>query len=221
MGLNTIIEIFLKYSSMHAINFFRTLTKPHDLIFLSVADKEKNNVNITDKRNINPQLLVFVAINIFIGFCLDFVIREDGITIDFQYSLIGIFVSWVVFSMLLHLVVKILRGKGSFVDTISTSLQIQSVLYVISLLLTLGFKVVAYLYEAIIQNYFSIHFFSRYDEGLSYFIILEILMLVYLPISLKRVHELGWIKIIPLLLVIPIFILFSFGLLLSSGIRCG
>lgn len=196
--------------------------KPTNLI---LEPPIKNTVN-----RLNPKLFGFIIISIFFGTTINALIPNRKNGPDFITSAIVIIISWFIYSTILHLICKALRGKGHYEETLSVSLQLLSVLYVVSNFLTLMFAVVVGVPQ--IQHWMAGDSLIMRDLAANpvylYFIVEFILSIIYLPLALHRVHRFNWKRQVTLLilsLLISILslvgLIIAIALYISSGMMRG
>lgn len=203
MNFETSYKFVADYLSDYVWNFIETIRNP-ELRFqpLSATDDQQSGTVASSRieqtnTRINAKLFGFVVISIFIGLTIGKFIPGDKPQPDFPASVIVIVAYWLLYSSLVHVVCKIFAGRGTFSQTISISLQLLSVIYVIASFAALmwgtfvtGTKVgallasrgnlPAYLVERPIHVYFVVQF------GL---------LTIYLPIAVKRIHGFNWSRL--------------------------
>jgi hypothetical protein len=121
--------------------------------------------------------------------------------------------------MIIHVLCKGLHGQGTLTDTLSISLQLVSVIYVVASFIALIFSAFFILIEKILQQPLSAY---EIPMGI-YFIIHYVLASIYLPISLKKIHNFDWQNVLALgilslfILQIPCCCFSSFMFTLITG----
>lgn len=160
---------------------------------------------------LNPKLLSFVFISIFVGLTINALIPERKVGKDFVTTAVIVLAYWLFFSCVTHWVCRLLRGRGTFVETLSVSLQLFAVLYVVSSFAAFIWGVLV----AIPQLSTPIASLCPSAELLvkkpffMYFIFQFVILAIYLPIALKHVHGFGWLRQLVLavswVIVIPVW----------------
>ncbi len=166
--------------------------------------------NIRLGPRLNPKLFGFLAVSIVLGATINALIPHRLKPPELLTSVILGIVSWVTYGVLIHGLCKLLRGNGSLIDTLSVTLQLFGVLYVVSSFLGVVFGTVSqvpFVNDLLIKGG---HYTWKFAEKpvLFYFVIHAILLCIYLPIALRKVHEFGWVK--QLVLVLPAVIVMVF-----------
>ena len=125
--------------------FYSTLTKT-TLEFPPVVRKRTNSekkFGITTKKaesesQLEPKLLVFAVISVFVGTTVSALIPSVKTSPDITalITIIVIIGYWFLSGTILHWFCRVLRGRGSYLNTLSISIQVFSVLYVLSSFIT-------------------------------------------------------------------------------------
>lgn len=169
---------------------------------------------------LNPKLFSFMIISIFIGSIVNAHIPNRTTAPEFHVTVVITLAMWFVYSCIVYSICWLLHGKGTFADTLSVSMQLLAVIYLISSLVAFSWGVLVqvpllgvYLasigsgIEFLVNNPIYIYFFVQF-----------ILFAIYLPLALKDVHGFKWLQQI-LTLILAIFaILLSLGCYITAGI---
>ncbi len=142
---------------------------------------------------LDPQLMAFAATSMFLGLTATSLMakRPEGVEL-LAIEIVGV-IFWWFYAALVHLFCKIARGRGLFLETVSVIVQVFATLYVFSSVLTL-------LYAMSLKLPPVAHFISGLGDigeimvenpAAGFFAIDTILLSIYLPLSLKRVHGFG------------------------------
>ena len=164
---------------------------------------------------LSPRLLSFVFVSLFIGFTISNLIPGRPTSPDLGTTAIIVFSFWLFHSVVTHWFCRLAGSTGTLIQSLSISLQLFAVLYVVSNFLTLIIGTVA-----------SVPFIGKSLSSpgpepfvnnpiFFYFPIQFILMLIYLPLAVKNVHGLNF-RLFVLVWVQVIFILCT-GLLIFSS----
>ncbi|NWG07880.1 MAG: hypothetical protein HXY35_14485 [Chloroflexi bacterium] len=139
MDFEKLFKFGIEYFSDYFRVFVLTLRAPK-LYFPPksvTASKKKHSETEVDKQDseiekaINPGLFGFVLISILIGTAIGSLAR--GLDYSFNFpSVIILIVSWFIYCFIFHIICKLLRGTGTFIETLSVGLQVFGVVYVIS-----------------------------------------------------------------------------------------
>lgn len=198
MEVEKLLKLSLEYISDYWAAFHTTLTNPK-LEFQPTALLAENNPVIISTYNskpvrerLNPKLLTFLLISIFIGSVFNINIQGRGPAPEFVITTVIVTAHWLLFGCLIHVVCKAFGGRASFIQALSLNLQVLAVIYVLSSFGT-------FLWGVVITGLFSGKNLA-YLQGFvgeilikepvyAYFVIQFILVLVYLPLANKRVHR--------------------------------
>lgn len=233
MDFDKIIKFIVDHLANYFSILFTTLKRPI-LKFPPIESKESKKIIITNSGNelakdqMNPSLFEFAFISIFIGFTIQSLIPKNGTQPQLIISVLIPFIAWLVVGVVMNIFCKLLRGKGSFIETISITLQIFSVAYVISSVLTLlwGIALLGYsqfteeffvypsqptLFNEITLSFYELppignYYLLREYPFLLYFIIQPIFILVYFSWALKILHRFNRIKMIVIILILLILL---------------
>ena len=209
--------------------FYSTLTKT-TLEFPPVVRKRTNSekkFGITTKKaesesQLEPKLLVFAVISVFVGTTVSALIPSVKTSPDITalITIIVIIGYWFLSGTILHWFCRVLRGRGSYLNTLSISIQVFLVLYVLSSFIT--FLVSTFLSIEKIYTWGQklgegndvgkfIEFIIAYPVS-SYFIIQGVLVVIYVPIAIRHVHRFGWFRLLLVMVFttfhIPVSIIF-------------
>ena len=203
MNFNELIKLFTDYLSDYVWTFINTIRNP-ELRFqpLSNTDDQQSGIVASSQTGqpntlINPKLFSFVLISIFIGLTISTLIPGDKAQPDLATSSIVIVLYWLLYSSFVHMVCRIFAGKGSFSQTLSISLQLLSVIYVVSSFVALmwGTFVTGTKFGALLASRGDLP--ARLVERpiYIYFVVQFGLLAVYLPIAVKRIHGFNWSRL--------------------------
>jgi len=209
--------------------FYSTLTKT-SLEFPPVVRKRTNSekrFGITTKKaaseyQLDSKLLVFAVISVFVGTTVNALIPGVKTSPDITtlISIIVIIGYWFLSGTILHWFCKLLRGRCSYLYTLSISIQVFSVLYVLSSFITV-----------LVSTFLSIEEIYTWGQKLakggevgkfiefiiayptySYFIIEGVLLAIYVPIAIRHVHRFSWFRLLLVMVFttfhIPVSIIF-------------
>ena len=208
MNLEEIIRFATQYFSDYFATSIATLVKPR-IRFTPRSSKTTNKIiqvnepsrEIQLGAELDPRLYSFVLINIFLGVKINSLIPVSSISQfsspDLMTTMAVIGVFWLIASSLIHLVCKILRGRGSYIDTLSICLQLISVLYVTSCFLTLVITSVSrfpYVIYPLLKNQPNSISFVTEEPIFTFFIVRFALFVIYFPLALREVHRFGGIR---------------------------
>jgi uncharacterized protein YhhL (DUF1145 family) len=139
---------------------------------------------------LNPQLVGFAVLSMFLGLTLNSVInkRLEGEHL-FVIEVVGL-LFWGLYAALVHLLCKLARGHGSFLDTVSVTIQIFATLYIVCSLLatTLAMIILLKPVKSFVAGLGSIGELVAENPVVLFFLFNTVLLMIYLPIGLKPVH---------------------------------
>jgi hypothetical protein len=224
MDFDRLIEFSGRYLSEYVNTFVATLAHPSrrfspppaggsQEIIVAVAPEEVRGSHLS------PKLLTFVVISIIIGVTINASIPGRPPGPDLLPSLLIILISWVGFGVVSHWTALLIGGRGSFWETLSVSLQLLAVIYVISCFVSLlagAITKVEMVRILVAAKGGGLEVFVK-DPVLVYFLSQLVLMMMYLPLAFKHVHGLKWVQQLLVSLFVPVTTLV--GLLTYVGIR--
>gem|GEM_PF-2185425 len=216
MDFEKLLKWGTEYLSSYFSVFVSTLRTPVAR-FQPVANKnELKHFVIGDKFSasylgpeLNPMLFGFVLISVFVGATLNSLVPHRPPSPDIATSAVVTVAVWLMYSVTVHLACRILKGNVNFWDTLSITLQLLSVVYVVSNLITFLWGSIAQ--SPLIQKSVSVDFVGSLIEHpiFLYYIIQFVLMLVYLPLTLKSVNGFGLVRQIAITIVPLLWTLFG------------
>ena len=229
MDIQQLLQWGTEYFSEYVFVFISTLIKPtvrfHPIegqaedSILFVSDKTRS-LNIGSK--LNPKLFSFTIISIFLGLTLNSIISTRLSILDVFSTSLVVLVVWFAYSCLIYALCKMFGGKGSLWETISVSLQLLAVIYVVSNLIALVWRIlvqVPLIFGYLIGRNQVLDLFIG-DPIFFYYFVDFILMLVYLPAGLKYVHRFRAISLaITTILPLTVIVLCGTFMSLSTGIN--
>ena len=178
---------------------FYSLREPSKILQILADSKGDKSSNAT---KLSPKLFVFLLISVFVGRTAIAAVEGKTLEEGMVSSLIIVLSLWFVYSSLLHLFCRLLRGKGRYLDTLSVGLQVLASIYVLCSVATLLLSVVV----------------GTSSSGLSlYFGIQLVLMSIYLPLSIGSVHRFKvWRQLI---LIAPtfLFVVYNYFFYATTG----
>jgi hypothetical protein len=204
MEVEKLFKISIEYLSDYLGALLSTIRSPKPE-FPPVESPVENNQILTSgpgykvvKLRLNPKLLSFLLISIFVGSALNANIRGRSPAPDFAVTLIIIIVCWLLFSSLVHVFCKAFGGRGSLLETISINLQVLAVIYVLS-------SSAAFLWGVAstgLKSGETVTYLQGLVGGIlvrepiyAYFVVQSLLVLIYLPLANSRVHKFSFSRI--------------------------
>jgi len=202
MDIEKLLKFAMDYFSDYFLVLFSTLRSPSLRFQPLIEIKESPNLVIPKNLSspyvgpkINPKLFGFMLISIFIGTILNSVVFGQVSSDIFIRNTIVIITVWFLYSLVIFWLCKILRGQGSFADSISISLQLLAVAYVVS-------NVILFLWEMfilpIIYPTVSNEFLKMfiYDPVIFYYAVQFLFIVIYLPVTLKGIHNFNKLQLL-------------------------
>jgi hypothetical protein len=187
MGLefNDWIESGKKYAFGYASWIYSTLIAPWKTspLLISTEDTKTDAARSVNLKGQN--LVVIIAISIFIGATLGATIPGRPKFQDRATVLIVVCAIWLFVGFLIHGVCRLLGGKGSLRDSLFAILQSLSAVYVISNVITLIIINVARTFMSDSPSEFT---FSN-DPGAVLVLLQCMFLLYYIPASLAGIHQ--------------------------------
>lgn len=228
MDFTKLLNLAVDYMSEYFDVFIATLTQPKvqfqpllkdssdnaPLIFLSQENNSGSSMRL------NPRLISFILISIFIGSTLNSLVPNRKAPPDLITIIVVLTSTWFFYSILTYWALRLSGGEGTLLHTLSISLQLFATLYVVSSFIAFIFGAVTNLPPA--ANYLkSVGQFTAYlvqNPIFSYYLALFCLLIIYLPVATNQAHKSGFIKRRFLLLLLTIlYILGSISAFLASG----
>lgn len=202
MDFENLVNFSTDYLSEYLWAFSETLRNP-TLRFQPLLASKDNKLTTTIPSEprvnsgpyLNPKLLIFVLISIFIGSTINGLVPGRKVGPDIETTIVSIFGIWFIYGSFIHLACKLLQGKGNYIQTMSVCLQIFAVLHVVSSFAALIF--------ASIDAYFLVQF---------------LLMAVYLPMAIKNIHSFGWLRQIIIVMLPIIIVIIGLSLYQNNGV---
>ena len=218
MNLNDFLEWGTRYFAEYFAVLVTTLIDPA-VRFSPSVDTSRTTRLVLPARNyrdllgprLNPRLFGFMVVSILIGSTLALVTPGHPTMPDFLTISIVTLSVWMAYSITVFLLCRAVGGKGDFWNTISVSLQLLAVIYVVSNFLT-------FVFGSIAPTFGNLFLDSFHDGALSllvtrpavvYYPVQLILMLIYLPVALKDVHGLSVGRLIVVALVPMVWTIWS------------
>ena len=178
------------------------------LIFKRSFSEDIENSSSADQSTTKSTVWVSAVISLVLG-TLAFGIVHNH---EFDFTTISInlllftFWMWLLFSIFTHVLIKIGRGHGTLWDTVITCLEVMPVAYVLSAFCAATWACFARAFsltgDLIVYSwmiFLGIHF---------------LLITIYLPYRIKRIHQLHVLATISLSILLPAFVLAVNGFLL-------
>ena len=177
MGFDTLIELLQSYARDYVFAALAILTHPGD------EGGEGSAANVLTPSN--PRTWVFCLISITLGSLA----QAAATSADFNHpsfdplsfgAVITVWL-WVLFAVIAHVLIKLMGGKGTFLDTLGVALRVLPVVYMLS-----GFV-------ALTVSLLSRRFSPAYAAwAVDAFLITQfVLLAVYLPVGLRHAHKSG------------------------------
>jgi hypothetical protein len=184
MVINDIFEIVEKHIASYSRGLLTGLAKPSSLGKFRIAPEPESILS--------AEVFSFVLLNTVLGATVSRLIPgrpelKETITVCVVLLLL-----WLCFGILLHGICLLLRGGGSFVETISASLRVFSLAYLISTFLAFLWLLVVRAYPFIPELLSSVVWPTLWFWSSGYqvvFLLQFVVLVVYLPPAVQRVHR--------------------------------
>ncbi len=200
MDFDKLINFSTSYLSEYLWAFIETLRKPsirfHPQPIAQHLQQPvlvgATTVTQTQALNLNPKLLSFVFISFFIGFTINSLIPNKSTSPDLATTGIVVFAFWLLHSTVTHWFCKVSGSKATYLQTLSISLQLFAVLYVLSNFITLLLgTVVTFPAIGVFTTEIGLESFVK-DPILFFFPVQFVLLLVYLPLAIRNSQGLNF-----------------------------
>lgn len=194
MELDKILRLSVEYVSDYVEDFLHVIRRPGFQLQPTPVIAESASISTPNpsldsvRRRIDPRLVRFLIISIFLGSVVNGRIPGRSPSQEFLVTIVILIVYWGLFSALSHIVCWMFGSRTTFTETLSACLQVFAVVYVLS-------SCCGFLYGTIVQNFnlgLSPLYFRLLGEHpiYAYFVSQFLLTLPYLIIAMKRVHKL-------------------------------
>jgi hypothetical protein len=194
------IEKFQQFASANLSQYFlttiETLTRPgahFAPVTAQASDRLAGVSTIGQGNRLTPQLMAFAALSMFLGITLNSLItKRPGGNDLFQIQIAGL-LFWALYAAMVHGFCKLARGRGSFHETASVTIQILATLYVVSSAAATALAMIMLLrpIRSFISGLGSLGELVAENPVVFFFLIHTILLIIYLPRGLKAVHGFG------------------------------
>jgi hypothetical protein len=194
MDVERLIKLGEEYFSEYFRAFLTTIRSP-TIEFQPVKVLIEDSMISQEPRSqtrLSPQLCRFIVLSFIIGSVLNSEVSGRTAGREFVRPMIIVIVCWLLWSCLIHFVCWMLAGHGSFMQTVSVSLRVLAVIYVLSSLFAFLWGVVV---KAIPIDY-SLNYFQGqlankiiHEPIYSYFLVQFFLLLIYLPLATIPLHS--------------------------------
>jgi uncharacterized protein YhhL (DUF1145 family) len=170
-----------------------TLTRPslHFAPIAVTASGQETGVPMTRVgTQLNPQLVGFAVLSMFLGLTMNSLItKQPSGQKLFVIEIVGL-LFWVLYAALVHLFCRLARGRGSFSETVSVTIQIFATLYVVCSVVatTLAMILMLHPINLFVSRLGVLGEMVAYNPVVLFFVIHTILLVIYLPRGLKLVH---------------------------------
>ena len=146
--------------------------------------------------SLSPKLLTFVLLSAVLGTTLNhFLLPRGSDRPEFQVAAVFVVLYFVFSSVVAYVLCRLLGGNGSFVDTMSVSLQLLATLYVAS-------SVLAIVISAVLSPRLIGSQAAQLVTPVSIYFSLQLVTLaIYFPMALRPVHALKPLASIALVLL--------------------
>ena len=140
---------------------------------------------------LNPKLVSFAVLSMFLGLTMNSLIttKPTGEAL-FAIEVIGL-LFWVLYAALVHVFCRLARGHGSFLETVSVTIQIFATLYVVCSVVATALAIIVKLkpVKLFIAGLGGFGEMVADNPVVLFFAVHTILLLIYLPRGLKPVHK--------------------------------
>ncbi len=184
MDFEKIVTFLPQYLSEYLSILFLTLQKPmlrfatnetsnHEKEVKQKEGKHPENIGV----KLNPKLIGFAILSIFIGSTLQGITPNHPSLKEAPVLVVTVVAIWLFMSLMFFIMFRFFGGKGGFGDTISISLQLLSTIYVIASLVSFLATVLFFANDRDFQSSYFVYLITQ-----------VILLTIYLPLALKKLH---------------------------------
>ena len=209
-----------EYFSEYFSNFIFTLRSPalrfqpvHSNVATSGVVLSTETKSSTGPQ-INPKLFIFMMISILIGATINSVIPGRTDAPDLLTTAVVTLSVWIAYSISVYLACIVLKGSGSFLETVSVSLQVLAVVYVFSNFITFVWSMIA----EVIFTITSVQGFFIEQPIYIYYVVQFSLMAFYLPVALRHVQKFGVGRQMLLIIIPLVWVFVGLAIYLVSNI---
>jgi len=139
---------------------------------------------------LNPRLAGFAVLSMFLGLTMNSLItkRPEGKEL-YAIEVIGL-LFWAVYASLVHLFCKLVRGRGSFLESVSVTIQIFATLYVVCSSISAAMAMVILMkpVKSFVSGLGGLGEMVAENPVTLFFLVHTVLLMIYLPRGLKHVH---------------------------------
>lgn len=240
MDFHSLYQFVIDYLSEYFMILLAIVRNP--IIYFSplpYTSRSEISLSITNKDfapknyRLSPKLFTYILISILLGSTVNALIPDRIDAPNLQTIFIVLLLFWITYSTLVHVVCKSLKGQGKYIQTLSITLQLTSTFYVLSSFAAFMMSIITQV--DLIYRFLSDNggvFKALANNPAQYFFGIQfILLFIYVPIALKRIHMFPWQEIVHMgfmsfLLFILSFFLFGivtlvFVLLRHEGYNLG
>jgi len=226
MEIDKLVTFATEYLSRYAQAFVGTLRSPsaqfaplRDQLVLVDGDANRSSFRL------NPELLTFATLSVIIGMLLNSVLPAGGFAPSLTIAVIVVLLVWFIMAGLLHVALRLLGGDGHYEETATVVFQVCSVIYVFCNFVAMLIRVAGSLLFVAPRLASPDLATDSVDASLLvevwvYYPIQFLMLCVYLPLALRRVHRLSrWRALVAIVLMVVvwavIFACVSFILLMA------
>ncbi len=198
-------EKILKIMAEHLVGWSRvtllTLASPtarFSLAPVSEGNEQKRIASARSERELwlSPSLLAYAAFSTVLGIALNSLLPDRPPAPEIFAQAVIVICSWLLYGSLVHLLCWALRGRGSFLETLSVSLQIFATVYVVaSFLALIAAAIVSVpLMEDLLSRLPFLGDLLVDEPAYFFFLFGAVIQSVYIPWAMRRVHRFGWVR---------------------------
>ena len=215
MKIESAIKLGEKYLKDYLSTLIRCLNSPSTL---AVACRNEYEIK-KEEEGMSIESYIFILANIGLGSTFSTILPNRPAPKELLIIFIVLMVFWFFLSFITHSLCRIFGGKGKAVNSIETGMRVFSFSYLSSSFLTFIWLACVMAYPVLpefIGNYVW-PTFTFWFSGYGLLFVLQFLFIaVYLPLSMKKVHQFSGVRgnvassiapIFAVLLGLPIFLI--------------
>ena len=200
MDAESVVKLLAEHATQYAATTVSTLIRPVSRFEPVTTPADGPNQLVADNAMVvrpwlNSKLITYAVLSIVLGLSINALIPDRKPAPELFSSVVVVLVSWFFSGSILHALCRVFRGKGQYVDSMSVVLQVFGAVYVATSFLGLAAAILSR--NTIVAG--AIEKIPVAGEAMIghpaflFFPIGAALLMIYLPLSLRSVHRLGWV----------------------------
>lgn len=228
MDPDKVLKFFTEHLADWSQITFLTLINPIARFELVPAPPDRGSAIVSgtiSERHlwISPKLIAYAVLSILLGMAMNSLLPNRISAPELFTAAAIILVYWFLYGSVLYMVCWMLRGCGSYLDTLSISIQVLATIYVVTSFVSLVMAAVVSVHSiaAVLQRAPIVGEGIVNEPSLVFFLIGTSLLSIYVPLSLKNIHRFGWLRTAVVILVPLIMVGLSLSIYYQTGVMLG